>query len=316
MNAKAVYFTEPGRAELREIDIADPGDDQVQVRCVANGICMGEVSLFTGVETHRWPLPRIVGHEGIGVVTKVGRGVTTHREGDWVVCREWATLWNRSARAAPRLARPPADPSTFLAEPCECATVALAVAGIQPGDRVAVIGAGFMGVLCLQGLARCPLAELVACDTRPAVLDIARPWTTDTVLWNTPAAEQLMRRRGSFDLVLECSGASPALATASALVRDGGRLMIFAWHHKPLPIDLGDWHLRGLQVINAGPAVVTDSRLDYLARAVTLMERGVFDLTPLITHRHSAVDVQQAMENAVSRPEGYIKGVLLFEDIT
>jgi len=119
MKSHAIWFTKPRHAEIRDIEVPDPGPDEVQVRCVANGICMGEVALFNDEETDRWPLPRIVGHEGVGRVTKIGTGVTTHAEGDWVVCREWARDWNRPARDATKLAGAPADPALMLTEPTE-----------------------------------------------------------------------------------------------------------------------------------------------------------------------------------------------------
>jgi threonine dehydrogenase-like Zn-dependent dehydrogenase len=50
-----------------------------------------------------------------------------------------------------------------------------------------------------------------------------------------------------------------------------------------------------------------------MQRAATLLERGVFDLSRLVTHRHPIERAQEAMELAALRPEGYIKGVLTFD---
>ena len=80
------------RAELRPISVEDPGNGEAQVRTLANGICMFEVSLFTGAEPTEFP--REVGHEGIGVVEKVGKGVSRLKEGDIVTCGKWRTLQN------------------------------------------------------------------------------------------------------------------------------------------------------------------------------------------------------------------------------
>jgi D-arabinose 1-dehydrogenase-like Zn-dependent alcohol dehydrogenase len=115
-----IWMVAPGRVELRAIDVPDPSPGEIQVRCVANGICMGEVSLFMSAEPLRAPL--IVGHEGIGVVTRVGRDVTGYAEGDWVSCWGWASLadYNVRLRGCPTIARyaaPPPDPATFIAEP-------------------------------------------------------------------------------------------------------------------------------------------------------------------------------------------------------
>ncbi len=317
MKSRAIWFTEPHRAEVREIQVPDPGPDEVTVRCVANGICMGEVSLFRDVETDRWPLPRIVGHEGVGRVTKVGPGVTSHNEGDWVVCRQWAWDRNYAAHGLPVLAAPPKDPTAFLAEPVECVVGALRAYDLTPGDRVLVIGAGFMGQINVQGLAHCPLAELVVADLKPPNLELAESFgATEVINSGTDAGVARLEslREHPFDLVVECAGSAPALAVAQRHIRVGGRLAIFSWHHEPRTVSLGDWHVNGYTVLNAGPNISRDHNVDHLDRAVRLLEAGVFGLGPLITHRHSAIDVQHAMELALERPGDYIKGVLMFDD--
>ena len=316
MKSRAVWFERAGVARVREVDVSDPRPGEVQVRCVANGVCMGEVSLFTDVETGRWPLPLIPGHEGVGRVTKVGAGVGTHREGDWVVCRQWAWDWNRPAGLATKLSGPPADATTFLAEPVECVVRAWPSYGIEPGDRVLVLGVGFMGLLNVQLLSRSPLAELVVVDLDADKLDLALRYgaTRRVVAGRVPGESELDALEASpFDLVIECSGATPALARAQRLVREGGRLAVFAWHHRPVLIDLGELHVRGVTMLHAGPSIAGHHATDSMARAVRLIEAGVFDLTGLVTHRHRAEDVQTAMETACRRSAGYIKGVLTFQ---
>ncbi|MBD3347003.1 MAG: alcohol dehydrogenase catalytic domain-containing protein [Chitinivibrionales bacterium] len=106
MKALWVYFPEKGKAELHEVNVPDPRADEIQVKCLANGICMGEVSLFRDIESRQFPLPRYVGHEGIGVVTKCGNEVEDIKEGDYVVCREWVTLYNNKASTTVKFSQP------------------------------------------------------------------------------------------------------------------------------------------------------------------------------------------------------------------
>ena len=158
MKSQAVFFTAPGKSEIREWDCPDPDANQVQVRCVANGICMGEVSLFSGRQQSHYPRP--VGHEGIGVVTKVPRNISHIREGDYVDCFGWSSYQNLDAHRVNKFRSPPKDPSVYLAEPAACVVTALYSYNITPGDRVLLLGAGYMGLLNVQGLSRYPLAEL------------------------------------------------------------------------------------------------------------------------------------------------------------
>jgi threonine dehydrogenase-like Zn-dependent dehydrogenase len=313
MKAQAVYFTAPHTLEVREVEVPDPAAGEVQVRCVANGICMMEVSRYSGVEP-RYPAP--AGHEGVGVVTKVGSGVGNFHPGDWVATVGWATAENLPAGSVARLSAPPADPGSFLIEPCACVVTALYAYDLTPGDRVLLLGAGFMGLLNVQALAHCPLRELVVTDVKAENLALAREYgATEVVNTGTPegAARLAELAQQPFDLVIEAAGAESTLQQAGGLTRPGGRLAMFAWHHQPRTVDMGLWHLRGLKVLNTAPGIGIDHHINNMQRAVWLMERGLFDLSKLVTHRHAFADVEAAMEVALQRPAEYIKGALLFE---
>jgi threonine dehydrogenase-like Zn-dependent dehydrogenase len=114
-------------------------------------------------------------------------------------------------------------------------------------------------------------------------------------------------------LVIEAAGVAETIQMAASLTRPGGRVAVFAWHHAPRSLDLGLWHMRGLKVLNTAPGIGTDRKVLHMERAARLLERGVFNLSKLVTHRHPVSKVQEAMELSARRPEGYIKGVLTFE---
>lgn len=76
---------EPGKEwEIREIELGDPREGEVQIRLAASGLCHSDEHVLTGAS----PVPSypvLGGHEGAGVVTKVGPGVSDLAEGDHVV---------------------------------------------------------------------------------------------------------------------------------------------------------------------------------------------------------------------------------------
>jgi threonine dehydrogenase-like Zn-dependent dehydrogenase len=313
MKAYQILFTAVGEARVRTVTVRDPGPGEVQVRTLSNGICMWEVSLFTGAEPTAFP--REVGHEGIGVVEKVGKGIGHLKEGDVVTCGQWQTIQNVPAWSAHRISALPPDPGSFLVEPAQCVVTAVRSYDIVPGDRVLVLGAGYMGLLNVQLLARCALSELVVVDIKSHNLRLARRFgATETI--HAASARGLARleslKQTPFDLVVEAAGTASTLSQATELVRTGGKLGIFAWHHQPRPVDLGTWHMRGLRVMNCAPGIGRDRNEETWERAIRLMERGTFRMAPLITHRHPMDDVQAAMELAAARPADYIKGVLTF----
>ena len=69
--------------QVEEIDLGDPVADEVQIRMHAAGMCHSDYHLTTGATP--MPLPCLGGHEGAGVVTKVGKNVTGIEEGDHVI---------------------------------------------------------------------------------------------------------------------------------------------------------------------------------------------------------------------------------------
>jgi L-iditol 2-dehydrogenase len=314
MKSEAIFFVKPLQAEIRDIEVPDPGHEEVQVECLANGICLAEVSVYTGIEERI--LPRIPGHEGIGRVTKVGSKVQGFAEGDTVTCWEWAKVANYTPARLARYSRRPADVGVWLAEPVECIVKGIESYAIVPGDRALVIGAGYMGLLNIQGLAHCPLAELVVVDLKAANLKLASSFgATRVIQAGTKAGDaelEELKKTRPFDLVVETAGSQATIGDADRYARRGGRLSIFAWHHGARTVDMGRWHLSGLRVLNSAPQISADSSLNYLDRAVRLMERGFFDESRLITHRHSFRAVTEAMEVARQRPPEYIKGVLMF----
>ncbi len=74
----AVTASQGAPFELRDLVVDDPRDDEIVVRIVASGICHTDVSAQNQVIP--FPLPALLGHEGAGVVERVGGGVQTLKE--------------------------------------------------------------------------------------------------------------------------------------------------------------------------------------------------------------------------------------------
>jgi len=80
---RGIVFTGEGAEVRSDVDVIDPGPDEVLVRVVAAGVCHSDVSLIDG--TIPWPAPSLMGHEGAGIVEKVGELVGRVKVGDHVV---------------------------------------------------------------------------------------------------------------------------------------------------------------------------------------------------------------------------------------
>jgi aryl-alcohol dehydrogenase len=79
----AVTASQGAPFQVRNLIVEDPRDDEIVVRIVASGICHTDVSAQNQVIP--FPLPSLLGHEGAGVVERVGRSVSTLSEGDHVL---------------------------------------------------------------------------------------------------------------------------------------------------------------------------------------------------------------------------------------
>ncbi len=97
--------------EVVEIDVEDPGPGEVLVRILASGVCHTDEHIITG--DLPLPVPMVLGHEGSGIVERVGEGVDRVSEGDHVVlswlpacghctaCRQgWTGMCRETSRAA------------------------------------------------------------------------------------------------------------------------------------------------------------------------------------------------------------------------
>jgi len=85
MRTRAAVLREPGQPwQVTELDLDEPGAEEVRIRFVAAGMCHSDQHMRTGHSVGR--LPMVGGHEGAGVVEAVGEHVTRVRVGDHVVC--------------------------------------------------------------------------------------------------------------------------------------------------------------------------------------------------------------------------------------
>src|SRR5215510_2939666 len=83
MNARAAVLYEVRKpVVVEDVELLEPGPQEIQVRWVANGVCHSDLHVITGDYPH--PLPVVLGHEAAGVVEKIGSGVTTVKPGDHV----------------------------------------------------------------------------------------------------------------------------------------------------------------------------------------------------------------------------------------
>ena len=336
---RALAKTRPGPgADLVERPAPTPGDGEVLLRVDAASICGTDHHLFTWNEWAAENLvpPRVLGHELAGTVIGTGKGVTRVKEGDLVGVESHLFDWTcaqclrgdmhlcRNLRVigvhtdggfAEQVVIPEAnavesnglDPAVVaLQEPMGNAVHAAFAEPIE-GKTVLVTGCGPIG-LCAVGIAVAAGASLViATDTEPYRLDLARTMGADLALDATdPASEELILEATGGDgveVVLEMSGAPPALDQALRLITRGGRMSLLGIFSGAVPIELSE------RVIMQGIRLhgIFGRRIyDTWERTQALLRSGDLDVSPIITHRLDLADWPRAFELVASRHAGKV----------
>ena len=324
MKMDVVFMTGERKTEIRQMEIGDPQPWEVQIEVAACGVCAWDAYLFKGMSLLQ-PHPFSIGHEAVGKIIKVGSKVKNFAPGDRVFCIEeqpqmqMAQYTNISADHVGLLPGKPENPAEFarlIGEPCVCVVSSMTNSGLRPGDNVVIIGTGYMGLLNVQAFHHACIGKLICFDIDEKKLALAKKYGADECYISGSAEAEKAAKdiiaSGGVDMTVECSSTQSGLQLASDLVRNGGTINNFAWHRAQRTIDTSPWHLRGLKILNTGPAI--DRHFpDNVVPTSRLLSRGVFNQEELVTHVMDYHDVQKMLTIAESKAEGYIKGVITFK---
>ncbi|MFG3196164.1 zinc-binding dehydrogenase [Streptomyces sp. NPDC048208] len=314
-----VVVEAPGAYRLEPHTPRPPGPGEALVAVHAVGVCGSDRELYRGNRPAAYVrYPVVPGHEWSGTVREVGVGVPEHLVGRKVVgegfrnCQVCArchagettlceagyeeTGFTHPGAMAPTLTLParllhalPDDAdltAAALLEPAACVAAAALLADARPGERVAVVGTGTLGMLAVRFLASVSPRELLVVGLDREREPLAKEFgATGFGLSGTDLP-------GGFDVVIEAAGSAEAARTAAALLRRGGRLVLTGI---PAPgadgLDPADLVVRRLEVrtvFGAPPAA--------WAHAVRLFGAGLLDPLPLVTHRLPLTEFARAVE--------------------
>ncbi len=314
---RAAVLVGPGRIEIKNAPKPEPGPGQVRVRLEGCGVCASNLTPWAGPEWMQFPTePGSLGHEGWGVVDKLGEGVTTLKVGDRVAAlsyKSYAEYDLVDVDAAVPL--PEALSGTpFPGEPLGCAMNIFRRSDIQAGQTVAIVGIGFLGAL-LTRLATDAGARVIAISRRPYSLDIARSMGAAEVIPmedHHAIIEQVKALTGGrfCDRVIEAVGKQWPLDLAGEITAERGKLIVAGYHQDgPRQVNMWLWNWRGIDVINAherDPKVYAQG----IREAVEAVASGRIDPSPLYTHSYPLDRLDEALDATRDRPDGFLKAVV------
>lgn len=300
------------------VPLPDPAPHEVRVRVEGCGVCASSLPVWEGREWFRYPLdPGAPGHEGWGVIDAVGDGIDHYTSGQRV-----AFLSDR-AFAEYAIAKPDAmvvlpdalSDRVFPGEALGCAMNIFRRSHIERGHTVVVIGAGFLGNLLIQ-LSTAAGARVIAVSRRDSALELARQaGAFETIPMRdhqqiVGRIRELTHQRGA-ERVIECVGSQWPLDLAGDVIGERGRLVIAGYHQDGArSVNLQNWNWLGIDVVNAHERSA-GNYVQGMQDAVAAVLDGRIEPAPLLTHMYSLDELDRAMHDLETRPEGFVKATVL-----
>lgn len=332
MKAIVIHAAKDLRVEDRPVE--KPGPGEVSLRLATGGVCGSDLHYYNhgGFGTVKLREPMVLGHEVSAFVEELGEGVTGLERGQLVAvspsrpcghcryCQEG--LQNQclnmrfygSAMPFPHIQGAFREQLVALASQCVVAdglsageaamAEPLAVtlhatrrAGQLFGKRVLVTGCGPIGVLSILAARRAGAAEIVATDLSDFTLAIAKSAGADRVINTAKARDGLApygADKGYFDVLYECSGAAPALASGIGALRPRGII---------LQLGLGGDMTIPMQMLTSKELDMRGSFRfhEEFAIGVELMRKKLIDVKHLITHSVPLAEAESAFKLASDR---------------
>jgi propanol-preferring alcohol dehydrogenase len=325
----ARFHGAPGGLRLETLPWPVAGPGEAVVRVAACGICGSDVHLFEDMPAPA-PLPLTLGHEAAGVVESVGAGVDGVRPGDRVAislglgcgaCRACASDHPMACTGyrVPGLhydgafadaVRVPAG--SLVPVPAGVSLAAAAIAtdcvatpwhalrcrgGLAEGERVAVFGAGGLGVVAVPLAKLLGASQVISVDVAASALARAVKFGADETVRveadRDAASDVREHTGGGADLVVECVGRPETTAAALRCLRPGGRLVLVGVCMQPPRLDLPQalFCIGELTVLGS----FASHRAD-LEAVLALAAEGRLDLDGAISHRLPLDRVAEGIE--------------------
>ena len=316
---------------VKEVELTPLKFGQVLVKILVSGLCGAQLHEIRGHKGNAKFLPHLMGHEGCGIVEKVGLGVTTVKPGDKVVMH-WrpgsgveapfpnyildgktissgkvTTLSEYSIVSENRLTSIPADTPSVLAAMLGCSlTTALGIidneCDLKFGETVAIIGCGGVGLNLIQAANMRSVARVYGVDINQKMIDLSY------IMGVTLFTDSIKNIEDSVDVIIDTTGIPQVIAEAYEKLSPSGRLILVG---QPAPgksielpnaVSMFDGSGKSVRATQGGGTI---PQID-IPRYIELANRGILSYEQLHTDTFSLDEVNEAFDLLKSGNAGRI----------
>lgn len=332
---RQALLLEPGRLEMRDVPMPEPGEGELILRIDAALTCGTDLKTYRRGHP-KLPMPTPLGHEFTGTVSAVGKGITRFREGDPVMaapsapcerCRPClrgleslceningtTMAWGAFADYL-RLPAHVVRRNTFLRpagldlataallEPLSCVVAGVEHLSLLRRDTALILGAGPIGLLYVALLRRRGVPRIVVVGKREGRLEAARRFGADAIV-DLDAVEDVdaavfeaVGEEGACTVV-ECVGRASAWSQAMRWARKGGEVLFYGGcpSGTQVPMDAGRVHYDALSLKGAFHFSPSDVRI-----ALDLLCQNQLDLSPLISGELPLEQLEHGLQRLIA----------------
>mgnify|MGYP001627228414 CR=1 FL=1 len=314
---RAAVLTAPGKLEVQTVPVPMPGPGEVRIKLEGSGLCASNIPVWEGRDWFEYPVAAgNPGHEGWGTIEALGEGVTNFQIGNRVACLSYHAYAEFDVAKAEEVVRLPAelDGLPFPGEPLGCAMNIFHRSEIQKGHKVAIVGAGFLGLLLIQ-LAKFAGAEVIAISKRDYSLQAASEAGADHLIplddhYAIIKKVEKITAGTCCDRVIEVTGKEWPLNLSIELTKVRGKLIVAGFHQDGMrQVNVQELNWKGIDMISAHERD-PQQYIQGIQKAIDAIKNGQMDPFPLFTHVFPLEKASEAFEHLQNRPDGFIKAIL------
>jgi L-iditol 2-dehydrogenase len=325
-------LVEPYKIEFIDSEAPVPLEGEVLIRLSLVGICGSDLHMYK--HGHQSDGPLTIGHEGMGVIVGIGPGIPGERVGERVViepnipclrcpecrngkgniCRnkrkigvsehgcfaEYVTIPGEFAHTLPDSIR---DEDAVAIEPAVVALSAIKRSGVKPGDTIAVIGLGPIGMLLTHAAVtfgyRVLVTDLVDVKIRMAEEMGARRVQGSRSTGEKAENLEVAFREAGVAAVFECAGSGKSASMAIEAAPRGADVIVLGLSEDPACFSPRLLSQKGNNII---PSLIYDHPVDF-QRCIYLVEQGILTPGLVVTRYYALKQLPEALDEALKGRE-------------